>query len=52
MDTIHTDTTHTDILIEQAVESLLHTSRSEYRLDMYDSNPFADRALENLLVFS
>ena len=49
MDTTHMDTTRTDALIEQAVDSLLHTTRPEYWLDVYDHNPYADRVLENLL---
>ena len=45
-------TLDTGVLIEQAVASLLRTARPEYWLDVYDYNPFTDKVLENLLVFS
>ncbi len=50
-DTTHNTVPDTDVLIEQAVDSLLRTARPEYWLDVYDHNPFTDKVLENLLVF-
>ncbi len=49
--TLGADVFDTGVLIEQAVDSLLRTARSEYWLDVYDYNPFTDKVLENLLVF-